>query len=260
LYSWILGLVLNAIKPGLRREYPTVHAINLIILAFSFGCFEHLLLTLLERLRERHDSSLEKPFYVFGFSVFLMSSLVLIGIRTVSPDMLAAGIFFLATAMLLQIGKGITTWKKFVNFGVVLGFGYLSRAVMFPLGFIFIAALGLTIGTSRAALRHVALALAAFLAVSVPFVAALSIHQERLTFGDAGTWNYAFYVNREPFWVYSANSKGAQNTSLSLSPKLPALSETPPVYHFAGSVGTFPPWFDPTQWSNKVQIHFSLRQ
>src|SRR5438270_4492 len=58
-------------------------------------------------------------------------SLPLISVSFVSGDMAVAAIVYLACALLLRIRNGTAVWKTFACLGLVLGLGYLTKAVMF---------------------------------------------------------------------------------------------------------------------------------
>lgn len=82
----------------------------------------------------------------------------------------------------------------FCGFGVVLGLGYLTKALYLPLSFVFLGAALLVGGMSRRSVLRVALATLTFAVVAGPFVFALSKAKHRFTYGDVGRIAYATYV------------------------------------------------------------------
>ncbi len=81
---------------------------------------------------------------VLGNALFLWTSLVLIGLRLLGPDMLVAAVAYVAAGVLLRISSNRADWLAFLFLGVVLGIGYLVKAAMFPLAFAFLGT-GLTV-------------------------------------------------------------------------------------------------------------------
>ena len=258
LYSWILGFFLKVVKPSMYWEYPLVHLVNFLIYVASLGCFEYFLNTFIEHrkrqdqelLRERQLGLSESSWRLLGYALFVSTSLLLISVGQPTPDMLVAAFFYVAAALVLKIEASQAT-RAFVVLGIVLGFAFLAKAVMFLLGFVFLATATFVAGYSHRLLRNTVIAALAFLAIASPFVAAISYQKHRLTFGETGAWNYAFYVNHVD---YLASDLPA------LKHPLKRLSVSPPLYEFGEPVaGTFPPWYDPTYWHEGIKPYFDLR-
>jgi hypothetical protein len=129
---------------------------------------------------------------------------------------------------------------------------------MFPLAFVFLAAALFSAGEARRAVPRVALALVVFLAVSAPFVVALSHAKGRLTIGDTGRLNYAWHVNgTTPFIHWQGDPTGVSGTPAHPTRKL---FDSPAVFEFASPIaGTYPPWYDPTYWYEGVEPRLSVR-
>jgi hypothetical protein len=259
LYSWILGFFLNVIRPNPYWQYPLVHLVNFLIYVAALACLDFFLATFIAD-RKRRDSELpkerqsglaESSWWLLGYSLFACSSLVLIGLYRVSPDLCVAGFVYLASALIIRIRAGTADRTKYVLLGAVLGLAYLAKAVMFPLAFVFLAAAFFSSAPSRKHLHNSAISALVFLAVAAPLCAAISSQTGRLTFGESGSWNYAVYVNQAGYWA----------TDLSvLKHPLRQLSASPPVYEFAQPIGgAFPPWYDPTYWHDGIRPYFSIR-
>ena len=76
----------------------------------------------------------------FGYSSFVWSALILINIYDLSADLLMAVFVFGAAAILVRMQDGPVSLSRGALFGATLGLGYLSKAAMFPLSFVFFAA------------------------------------------------------------------------------------------------------------------------
>jgi len=259
LYSWMLGFFLKIIRPSMYWEYPLVHLINFLIYAGSLAAFEYFLNTFIAYRRMRDDQLIplrragltETSWRLLGYSLFTATALLLISVGQPTPDMLVAGLFYLASALILKMRMGKSGITTYIGLGAVLGIAYLAKAVMFPLGFVFLATAFFAAGLSRRSAQNIVVAGLVFLSVASPFAAAISIQKEHLTFGESGAWNYAFYVNHVPYFVTDASG---------LKHPLRKISSAPPVYEFAEPVaGTFPPWYDPTYWHDGIKAHLTIQ-
>jgi hypothetical protein len=259
LYSWILEFFVKVFKPTPYWEYPLTHFVNFLIFAGALACFDFFLATFIADRKRRHSqlpvstqSGLsESSWWLLGYGLFACSSLVLIGLYRVSPDLCVAGLVYLASALIIKIRAGGASGSAYVLFGVVLALAYLAKAAMFPLAFVFLAAAFFSAGRSRKHLVGMAISAAAFLVLAAPLFAAISYQKGRLTFGESGAWNYALYVNQDGYWPSGSSD---------LKHPVRQLTAQPPVYEFAEPVGgTFPPWYDPTYWHDGIKSHANVR-
>src|SRR5262249_40893441 len=124
-----------------------------------------------------------------GYALFLWSSLIVIRVSLTEPDMLVSAFFYLAAGLLLQIRRGNAGWSAYPALGSVLGLGYLTKAIMFPVSLMCLGAATLIGAWSRRKGVYVLGATLVFVAFSTPFVAALSIKLGKLTFGESRTYN-----------------------------------------------------------------------
>lgn len=110
-------------------------------------------------------------------------------------------------AILLRIALHPLNWAYFAVFGVVLGLGHLTKALYFPLSFVFPGAALLVGGMSRRSVLRVAVAALTFALVAGPFVFALSRAKHRLTYGDVGRIAYAMVIDpiEQPFFWRGEN-------------------------------------------------------
>jgi 4-amino-4-deoxy-L-arabinose transferase-like glycosyltransferase len=194
---------------------------------------------------------------IFAYTLFIWTSLSMNRVGRTSPDVLVSALVFAASALLLRIRTHRAGWLTFALFGLTLGIGYLSKTFMFPLAFVFLASSLFAHGNVRRAVPRVALALLVFLAVSAPFVVAISRAKGRPTIGDTGRLNYAWHVNRAtPFIHWQGEPAGSHGTPAHPTRKL---LDSPAIYEFDSPVaGTYPPWYDPTYWYEGVQARPGL--
>lgn len=263
LYSLPLGFLTSVIKPSPAWEFPLVHAVNFVIFLGALFAFDLFLRELIRCRQTRHDrgehSTVALPDWallVLGYAIFIWCSLGLITMATTAPDMLFSVFVYLAFAMLLRINRGLRSWQSFFVLGLILGFGYLAKAPMLPLSVLFIAA-GLLLARDwrGAAVRFAAAALGLLL-IAGPFIIGLSVSRHRLTFGDSSTLNYAWHVNRVPFFHW----QGDPAYGTPVHPTRQVLQK-PAVYEFANPLNaTYPPWYDPSYWYEGVTPRFNLNQ
>jgi hypothetical protein len=263
LYSWLLGLTLLILRPTPYWEFPAVHLVNFGIYLCALGCFHFFLRQLIAyhrtRTLESQISSLPAwAWWTLGYSLFIWSSLTKIPLSLVTPDQCVAAFVLLAAGILLRIRGGSVSWVTFALLGLVLGFGYLAKAPMFPLAFVFIGVGVLAVGTLRRGMALGAVSLASFLLISGPFIVALSITKGRLTFSDTAKLNYIFRMNRPP----PRHWQGTWPPGIG-KPEHPTrkIFDQPAVYEFASPVaGTYPPWYDPSYWNEGMSPNVDLRK
>jgi hypothetical protein len=262
LYACIVAAVLAAVKPSPYWEFPAVNCVNFGIYLGALGAFCFFISELV-RFHRGHTSAPstnrttllpEWALLTLGFALFVWCSLPL---RLVSPDMAVAAIIYLACAMLLRIRRGAADRGAYAALGVILGIGYLFKAPMFPLAFVFLGCGLFVVFPLRRTAPRVFLATAVFLLISMPFVIALSKTKGRLTFGDSGGLNYAWMVDGVTEFVHWQGGPPGAGTPVHPTRKL---LNIPAVYEFATPIkGTYPAWYDPSYWYEGVTPHFDLR-
>lgn len=262
LYAWILGLAMWLADPSPRWEFALVHAVNFGIYLAALAGFEFFWRRLTATVRtEMTGDRIAFPEWAWisvGYGLFIWSSLALIRIWAVTPDMLVSALVYLAAGLLLGIASGRTGRRTQVAFGVVLGLAYLAKSVMFPLAFVFLLLAVLAQENRRQAAREGLLALAAFLIVALPLVAALSSAKGRPTFGESGRLSYLRYVNDVPYPFWTAEAPPGLG-----EPEHPArqVFDDPPVYEFGTPVGgTYPLSYDPSYWYEGVSVRLTVAE
>lgn len=247
LYPWVEGFFLWALKPSAHWEFPLVHLVNLFIFIGALASFEFFLRAFIDLRKEKGkepetDGGLpEWAWYVIGYSLFIWTSLIMIGdTSNVSPDLCVTALVYLAFGFLLRMRSRTATWGTFVLFGIVLGFAYLAKAVMFPLAFVFLAVAALSLPSLHKAAPRVLLSALVFATIASPWFILLSRAEGHPTFGESGRVNYEYKVDGYPLWFPSAAA---------LKHPVPKLVDSPPTYSFAEPVGgTYPLWYDTSYW------------
>ena len=265
LYPGLLATGIALARPDPRQESTIAHLVTFglyLTTIASFGFFMRELLQSLRKARmaanrEALDTIPELCLVTIAWVLFLWSSLRLIQVATLSPDMFVATLLYFASGLLLRVRQGRASWGTFIVLGVVLGTGYLAKTVMFPIGCIFLGLAAFAAGRQRRALASSGLAAGIFLLLSCPLVIALSVQSGRLMIGSSGPWNYARFANGIGHPVHW---QGGPVTGGIPTHPTRRLTDAPAVYEFAYPVpGTYPPFRDPMYWYEGIRPHFDLK-
>ncbi|MGH7380694.1 MAG: hypothetical protein ACREKR_00495 [Candidatus Methylomirabilales bacterium] len=262
LYSWLLGLAMFVLRPSSYWQFSVVHLVNFLIYLIALGSF-HFFLHEVIRYNQSVGSSgkgcvtlPEWAWLVLGYTLFVWSSLKLITISVVGPDMGLAAFVYLAAGMVLRIHTGSASWPMFVLLGLVLGLGYLAKTPLFPLAFVFLGVSLFAVGNLRKAVPRVLVALLVFLSLAGPFIVAISVAKGRLTIGDSGRLNYAWFVSGVTHRHWQGGPTGSG------TPRHPVrkVFDEPAMYEFGTPIGgTYPPHYDSSYWYEGVVPRFDLQ-
>jgi hypothetical protein len=267
LYPWLQGLALELFKPSSYEQFSVVHFVNFLIYIFALASFDFLLrMAVVNRSGSNEfkkgaadiGSGRLPSWTVFaiGYAVFFWASIGLIVLGRVSPDLLMAGFIYLAVGLLLKIRALPESFTGYVFLGAALGFGYLAKAPFFPLSIAFFAMTWIFAGGWRRAAPRVLAGVLVFVAISAPWIAALSESKGRLTFGDSGRLNQLLWVDDASPKVLNLGTAGGHYTH-----PIRQIFQSPPVYEFASPVkGTLPVWYDPSYWSDGALPRIDLRK
>lgn len=266
LYPWLLALALAIVRPEPRLVFPLVHMVNFVIFLAAMAAFDFFLRQLLVYRKTAGvllaaDARRQAPDWVvvvLGYVVFIWSSLNLMGMAFVAPDLAVATCVYLAGGWLLRCRMNPERWGAFVMLGLALGLGYLAKAPMFPIGFVFlvVSVVPLPRLSLSGVARRAAVALIVFLCVVAPLVAGFYHTKGRLMLGDSAWLNYLWHVDRLPIIHY----QGEFHVFGTPTHPTRQISAAPPAYEFAGPVdATYPPWFDPAYWYAGLKPRFTIR-
>lgn len=263
LYSWSLGTFMGITNPPARYEFPVVQIFNfaifvLTLLAFRF--FLHEVITFCDETSAGIGQSARSlpawAMVLLGYSLFLWIALEVDPLWCATPDLAVVACVCLTAGMLLRVRRSPRP-GEFLILGLSLGLGYWTKAILFPLGFVTLAAGYWWKRRAPRWGRGILLALAVFLAVAGPMIFLLSKQKGRLTFSDTGKLNYAWYVSPRTFW---RNWQGDEAGSGVPVHPTRQLMKHPPLFEFDGPIdGTYPPWMDPSYWNEGTQWHFKFK-
>jgi hypothetical protein len=243
-YSWLLGFVNFVFKPSMSWQFPTVHIVNFLIFLAALLSFEFMWGKIRASEAEQDFLTISGPlWWTLGYMLFIWISLSLIQIWSVTPDMLMATFVFLAAGLVAQIRAGDHELPIFLQLGLVLGLGYLSKTFMFMIACVFLGITAYIVWQTKVSLSRFFFALATFLFISLPFILLISDKKGRFTIGEVGMLTYARYVNGVPYPHWQGDPIG----KITLIHPSHIIYQAPPVYEFGDPIGgTYPISTDPS--------------
>src|SRR5579872_70382 len=251
LYAWLIGLDFLILRPSAYWEFPSIQLINFCCYVFTVGSFEFLVRALLLARKPANATG----FRLIAYGIFLWTALVLIRVHTCNADMLVAASLFLSSGILIRAqSRNLAGVLQPVLLGATLAAGYYCKAVMFPVGILFLLLACFALGWRRSLT-----AFSVFVVLSAPLIAGISKIEGRFSYGDTGTLNYAWYVDGVPFRWWQGGPDGAGQPE---HPPRVAL-DSPRIYEFGGDMPrniTYPIWYDSTYWYKGLHAQFLPRR
>ena len=253
-YPFLLSLVQKLFRPSPFHHSLAVHLFAVFCLVAALVSFEYFLSVFSAYRKQVSAEPSENDgevisgdaVWLMGYSLFFWTTTFLTPPYLEQPDILVFILYLLACAQCMRLSYR-QEWWRYALLGLVLGLGYLAKAVMFPLGFVFALALLLQKFQWRAFPRLV-LSTAVFVAVSFPLCLALTQSKGRLTFGDAGTVNYRHIMGFED-----------EHLPLTIIPR-PVAAPHVQEYSEILQLGTYPPWADPSYNFKGAPFQFNFRR
>jgi hypothetical protein len=253
-YPALIAATLRLARPTIVNEFPVVHALNFVILAATILIGRSLLSAWAAKPERAADSDSERsPVIPLGFGVFLLIVMVALPAWLVTPDLAV-----LATTLLIALTherlKTRGSWMAACALGGACALGYWMKTAMFPLGAAFL--LLLVVFPPRID-RPRAKALAAvgvWALLSIPLIGLVSSKLGRLSLGETGRLNYAWYVLHSN----DVEAPGQYDPALVHPPRV--LLAEPRIIEFGSPIpGTFPLHYDHSYWAEGSHAHFALR-
>jgi 4-amino-4-deoxy-L-arabinose transferase-like glycosyltransferase len=259
LYSWILGLGMWVFRPDMAWEFPTVHLINFGIYLGAIASFEFMWANVRHTAASQADAlSFSLPgwlWWTLGYLLFIWTTLSLIQLWAVTPDMLMAAILLLAAGLLARIRAGDDKRRTFLILGLLLGLGYLSKTFMFSIALVFLVLSLVVQKRTRTAISNTLLASFVFVLLSLPFILLISETKGKFTIGESGTVTFLRYVNGMPF----PHWQGDPSSGIILKHPSRVIHPSPPIYEFGEPVGgSYPISIDPSYWYEGVEPRLDL--
>ncbi len=261
-YSWLVGLALYIFKPTPYWEFGLVHLVNFLIYLAALVCFHFLLLELIKNNKKNslpRDGQTVLPESVFlaiGYTLFICSSLALVGLDLVTPDICTTLFIYLSMGIVLRSHRVGAGFFRSALLGVALGFGYLTKAPLFFVAFVFMGVSFFSPGNLRKRILSLVVCFAVFAVIAGTFITALHTTKGYWTFGDSGKYSYIILINKTLHRNHLHENKTDFGTA---AHPMRRVFDKPAVYEFDGPVrGTYPAWYDPTYWYMGIEPRFDL--
>jgi len=247
-YASLLAAVRFLMRPTAALEFRAVHVANYV--AFVIGLITFTLLIREVISRSSWTPPQRKAVLLWGYALFLWSSITQVTVAVVTPDLLLSALVWLIAFLVLKASGDRPLFS--VLLGAVCALAFLTKSVMFVASMPFLL-FGLP---SRRLIRAALLSLLAFAVVAGPWITALSRQKGRLTFGDTGKLAYALFVDDVAYYTHWHGAAGS-GTPIHPTRKI---FDQPAAFEFNGPIqATYPPWFDPSYWNEGLRTHFDFR-
>jgi 4-amino-4-deoxy-L-arabinose transferase-like glycosyltransferase len=254
-YPFAIGVVRLVLDPtplgAPQWEFTLVHVVNVLAFLLALGAFEWL-------LRAVDDTGArwgQRPFQsvvgrVAAYALFGIGTIDMITLRGTVPDMLIAAASFAAFACLLRLHENPRDRWSALRLGLVLAGGALTKSFFFPLGVVILATLAWSL-LRRGGGAQLLLAASVFVVMTLPWIVVVSRSVGRVSTGETGSLNYAWYVNSQ------------QPPNAGAMPRLAAPRDSLPLDGlavFPDARGTNAFWYDPARWSRDLRPRLDVSQ
>jgi hypothetical protein len=259
-YPMLLSLLIPLFPAGPNGEWIAIHCGNLIILAVTLLSYLYLAAAAIRCVIHREiaeKARTERFLWIAAFDIFVAIEFSMDNASRVGPDMLVSCLVFAAAGVLLRFETQPST-RRAVLLGVILGLGYITKAIFLPLATAFVGIEFMVLLKRRTSVKYCLYTLTSLAVFAIPYAAGLSWAFGRLTTGEAGSLNYAWHVNKlepEGFWQGGPAGYGTPLHPVQLvldSPHVFLFKEPFPV--------SYPPFFNAPYYYEGYRHFFSLQR
>jgi hypothetical protein len=242
LYPCLLALTFKLISPPAALEFPVVHLVNWLIGLGALASFTFFL----RYWQPDPPGEAGRPTFpvraALAYSLFIYSTVDLVGLDLVTPDLCVEALVFLTVGLFLRSTDTSRPFRTFVLLGIVLGVSYFAKAGMMLLNLLFLVLLFLIRAkTSRG--WGLAVAGLVFLILAAPLVVVLSRQQGHLSSGEVGRLAYMGSVQRPA----------------GVAPEPRLVARVPVTLDFRNTTpGTYPPQYDLVYFFGRLRGEFDL--
>ena len=275
LYPAALALAHTLLHATPFTELRAYYFANFVIFLLQMAgmvSFTDALLRLRERRAETIRSPLPNAYLIgryclryLGIALLVISAERELSMGKIRPDALLQALLLFAAAALLN-HLVTSRLRHAALLGLALGLAYLTKSVALPLT---ILCLCLLAAFRLLWLKHkptsiapaLLLILSCFLAVAGPYIAALSLQKGRLDFGDSGSLNLAWFVSgTAKMHLQPGQPQRFGVSEVHLKHPEEDLLQAPIIFSYKLlPYGTYPDWFDPSFWNDRIKPHIKPR-
>jgi hypothetical protein len=258
LYPAFIAVFMHLVGAVPPADFAAARVLNMAVFIAAFAVFHMFLERFVRRVCQVPTGGSECPvppacLAAIGYAAFAWSCFSLTLLGRINPDICVLAVVCAVAWSLLCFSEGFISRPRFAGFGAVLATGYLFKAIVFPLSFLFMAIAAALPSLRRRRIR-ILIALAVFLALSLPLAIAISLKYDRVTFGESGRYSYGWEVLLYKPYVHWQGEPAGSGTPLHPTRQI---MRNPDVFEFATPiVATYAPWYDPTYWNAGLNVHF----
>jgi len=260
LYPTLLAIARLVAGQGAARELSIAQSVNFILFLCAFAALEYLVREVRWTSRARLPGAPpnDTTWQVLVYALFGVLTVGWIRVWMPTPDMAVAAIVFATAGVCIRLATGRGRWPSVVMLGLLLGVGYLAKAVLLPIGVCSLATLAVLLRLRPGGMAEIAVAALIFLGVAAPQIVYASRLKGASTFGDVGRLNYLWFVAGVPGPVTSAfplptRLPSPTGTGQTLTPLDPVRGVHPAIYDIDAPIaGTLPIWYDAGYWYRGV--------
>jgi hypothetical protein len=258
----VVGVAYRALPPTVDTMYPIAHAVTFLSFVACALTFHRLLLVLRHRLGTDGGATFRAVALVaVGWTAFVLVIEKGIGVQLITPDMGVAAVVFWFAAEAFALGDGAWTPRRWAVAGGVAAAGYWWKAILFPVGLVWLGGASLLALRRRDGMRGPATGWLAFVALAAVVVVPVSVQVGRPTFGETGRLNYLWYVDAAPYvWERCVAPEGldasaaqfggvARDSLIATRPVTCAIEGRAPD-------ATMPLWYDPSIYYRTTHARF----
>jgi len=260
LYPTLLAAARLVAGQGAAREQSIAQGVNFIVFLCAFAALEYLVREVRWTTRARLPGAPpnDATWRILVYALFGVLTVGWIRLWMPTPDMAVAAIVLATAGVGIRLATGRGGWPSVFVFGLLLGLGYLAKAVLLPIGLCSLATLTALVRRRPGALSQISVAVLIFLGLAVPQIVYASRLKGAPTFGDVGRLNYLWFVAGVPGPVTSAFPLPARlpaptAAGQTLTALDPVRGEHPAIYDIDAPIpGTLPIWYDAGHWYRGV--------
>ena len=247
-YPALVAAAFALVRPGSAAEFPVVHALNFAILVATVFVFRRLVRSWLGEHPAAVQPLASPALVPIAFGMFVMIAFSAVGPALVTPDLavLATTLFIVLAYQRLRTSA---RWWAACALGAACAIGYWMKTAMLPLGALLFCLLFVAPPPIERVRAKLGLAVGVWLLLSFPLIGLISAKLGRVSYGESGHLNYAWFVNNETPFGSASQVHGPR-----------VVQAVPKVIEFGTPVpGTFPLWYDPSYWAEGTATHFDVR-
>jgi hypothetical protein len=250
LYIWLVAGALGIFHPSMHWEIPLIHVVGLFEFLAAFAAWEWLMA---EWERWKGPPARPRLVDVTGYCVLLWAGLRLTEFWWFNnADTLVMALLIAVAAILIRVRRGISKRRDFIFLGLALGAGFLAKTAFSIVIPVVLIVLGVLLHSWLN--RRILTAALVTCAVVSPFIAALSIVNQRFTMGDSGRLNYSWQVTGMSVEGYKEN---AHWPGPEIKHPIRVLLQHPRVLSFDQHVfGYHPVHAEPSWWCAGYPVRF----